>query len=265
VEDVELEHKYARDPGSSDALATTPEEQTVVQVNRNGYVLAWSPGKAESIKLPLTGVQARSRAVSPEGQVVAESSVDGTIVYGLDLASGKLSERFKHTGSGKAWCLALSSGGERLAAGFWDGTTRVYDVASSQVVFERKLLHTPTHVDLTADGQMLLVFTQRDGLRVIDLSTGEQRALWPPGSEMVRCVRFTSDGTRVIAGLNDRTARMWRVKDGRQLLLIEAGQSPQGIAWSEKQQLLATADGSVKLWKCRFDVAGSSDRPINDQ
>lgn len=62
----------------------------------------------------------------------------------------------------------------------------------------------------------------------------------------------------LLPDLNDRTARMWRVKDGRQLLVIEAGHSPQGIAWSEKHQLLVTADGTVKLWKCSFDVNGAS-------
>ncbi len=112
----------------------------------------------------------------------------------------------------------------------------------------------------STDGQRLVVATQRDGLLLIDLASGEQKSLWPPGANIVRCLRFSSDGRRVLAGLNDRTARMWRVADGRQLLVIEAGHSPQGIAWSEEKQVLATADGSVKLWQCSFEASDAEVR-----
>jgi WD40 repeat protein len=137
----------------------------------------------------------------------------------------------------------------------------VHAVPSGEVLFTHRLQHTPTHIDISADGQRIVVATQRDGLLLIDLASGEQTALWPPGANVVRCLRFSADGRRVLAGLNDRTARMWSVADGRQLLVVEAGHSPQGIAWSEERQILATADGAVKLWQCRFQASGAKEGP----
>ncbi len=259
LEDYALAEHYKPDAGGSDGLALT-SPGTVVQVNRHGYVLAWTPGEEEAIKLTLKGTHTRSRALSPDGLTAVASSEEGTSVYHIDAAGRQLDEQLHLPPSGKAWCLALTPQGKRLAAGFWDGKVDVYAVPGGEVLFTRKLQHTPTHIDLSADGQRLVVATQRDGLLLIDLANGEQKSLWPPGANIVRCLRFSSDGRRVLAGLNDRTARMWRVADGRQLLVIEAGHSPQGIAWSEEKQVLATADGSVKLWQCSFEASDAEVR-----
>lgn len=253
LEDFTLDQQYARDAGYSEGLACATEGR-LVQVNRQGYVLVWKPGNEVAIKLPLQGAHVRSRTVSPDGVAAAVSSAEGTTVYSIDLATRSLHEQLRVVNPRKAWCLALSRQGKHLAAGFWDGTVNVYESPSGKIVFGRKFDHTPTHCDITADGTLLVVVTQRDGLLLIDIATGKQQSLWPAGANIVRCLRFSADGRRLLAGFNDRTARMWNVADGRQMLVVEAGHSPQGIAWFEEQQLLATADGAVKLWKCRFDV-----------
>jgi ferric-dicitrate binding protein FerR (iron transport regulator) len=255
LDDFSLVQQYRFDAGGSDALALTKENR-VIQVNRNGYVLAWTPGEEEAIKLPLAGEHTRSRALSPDGSAAAVSSQEGTSVYRIAVADRELIEQLHLAPSGKAWCLALTPEGKQLAAGYWDGTVNVHAVPSGELLFTRKLQHTPTHVDISADARRIVVATQRDGLLLMDLASGEQKALWPPGANIVRCLRFSPDGRRVLAGLNDRTARMWSVADGRQLLVIEAGHAPQGIAWSEEKQVLATADGAVKLWQCHFQAAG---------
>jgi WD40 repeat protein len=243
-------HQYLVDPADAEGLALAKADAQLVMVTRGGKVISWRPGAQEALTIPLAGRNTRSRCLSPEGSVVAESSDGATTVYDIDVSGGTLRERRAFTDPGKAWCLALSRQGELLAGGFWDGTVRVIDTRTGEIRWERRLAHTPTHLDLTADGQRLVVFTQKDGIKQIDLATGEQRTLAEPSAGTVRCLRFDPSGRYVLAGLNDRTARMWSVEDGRQLLVIDAGHSPQGIAWSEEEQVLVTADGDVKLWKC---------------
>jgi WD40 repeat protein len=242
--------EYRRDPEFAEPLVLAGEKSPVMAVTRGGKVVAWQPGEKTAVSLALPGRQTRSRCLSPDGMVVAESGEQGTKVYDIDLAGRSLRERRSFPGPGKTWCLALSKNGDLLAAGYWDGTIRVLDTRSGELRWERRLAHTPTHLDLTRDGGRLVVFTQRDGIKQIDLTAGEQRTLWEPGAGTVRCLRFDPAGQYVLAGLNDRTARMWSVEDGRQLLVIDAGHAPQGIAWSEKEQVLVTADGAVKVWKC---------------
>lgn len=254
-------HEYRRDPHASDAIAFT-ESGTIALLNRNGVLISWQGDGDRATTLSLPERKARSRALSPDAETAAVSADKSTKVYSIDWKSRQIRERYAVKVPGKAWCLALSRGGGLLAAGFWDGKVCVYNIDTDEIVFETRLQHTPTRLDLSPDGRLLVVFTQKDGLKLIELATSEQHLLWPAGSEMMRCVSFTSDGQRVIAGLHDRTARMWSVADGRQLLVIEAGHAPQGIAWCEELQLLATADGAVKLWKCSFDapLASTPDR-----
>lgn len=247
--DYSLIDAYPADAGYSDGLAMS-QDGRVVQVNRQGYLLAWKPGETDALKFGFHKMETRSRAGAPDGRAAVVSGTEGTQVYRVDSESQSIHESLSIPPTGKAWCLALTPRGERLAAGYWDGTVNVYAVPSGEITFTRRLQHTPTHLDIAADGSCLVVATQRDGLIVIDLASGEQRMLWPPGPNLVRCLRFSADGKRVMAGLNDRTARLWNVADGRPLIVIEAGHSPQGIAWSEEKQLLVTADGAVKFWQC---------------
>src|SRR5690606_38209980 len=93
-------------------------------------------------------------------------------------------------------------------------------------------------------------FTQRDGIKIVAIATGAQQTLWGAGLVTVRCLKFSDDGLHVLAGMNDRTARMWSAASGEQLLVVDAGDAPQGIAWSESRQLVAAADREVRLWQC---------------
>jgi WD40 repeat protein len=224
----------------------------VVQLNRQGYLLLWRWAEGEARKAPLSGVNIRSRALSPDGLFVAQAHNGETELLSVDLAAGQVATVAQFKQPGKVGCLALSRGGRRLCAGSSGGALRVYDTATQAIVCEQKLADTPTHVALAEDGLRVAVFTQRDGLKLIDLATGEQQPLWPSESERVRCMRFTSDGTRLLAGMNDHTARVWAVTDGRPLLVIDFDHSLSGIAWSEERQLLAVAGGVVKLWRCNF-------------
>jgi hypothetical protein len=247
--------------GRSSGLAFA--DGTLVQIgndNRRDPLVLWRVGDKTATSFPLSGEDARSRAIAPDASCVAESDNAGTHVYAVD-PSGPNSPpklRVDLPGKGKAWCLALSQEGRFAAAGFWDGTLRVYDVAALQrgdadpsdaIVFQHKLMHTPTEAALTADGRQLAVFSRKDGLLLVDLESGERRAIWAAGAASVTCVKFTPDD-KLIAGLSDGTARMWSVSDGGALLVIEAGHVPRDIAWSPEASLLATAAGKVNLWQC---------------
>jgi ferric-dicitrate binding protein FerR (iron transport regulator) len=255
--------KYESKIGRSSGLALV--DDTLIQIGSDNHrepLILWRVGDTTATTFSLSDEEARSRAIAPDGSCVVESDNAGTHVYAIDPARLKTSPRLRADlpNKGKAWCLALSSTGRFAAAGFWDGTFRVYDVASLELpdadpaealVFERRLLHTPTQTALTADGKQLAVFSRKDGLLLIDLESGEQRLIWAAGAASVTCLKFTPDG-KLIAGLSDGTARMWSASGGAALLVIEAGHVPHDIAWSPEASLLATAAGKVNLWQCEL-------------
>jgi ferric-dicitrate binding protein FerR (iron transport regulator) len=249
IESLAEAQSWQQEPRYADALAFGKDGE-IVRVNKNGEVLVWHSANDSSTKLKLPGEQFRSVAISPDATAIAASPERSVAVYQIAANSESLEPRFSQPQAGKAWCLSLTPGGQQLAAGFWDGTVRVYDVDGGDLLFEQRLKHTPTQISLAPEADRLAVFTQKDGLKLIYLQTGVQHELWPPASELIRTLRFSADGKYVLAGMNDHTARIWGGYDGRQLLVADVGFSPQGIAWSEKHQLLAVADGTVKLWKC---------------
>jgi len=235
----------------------------VVQVGSDSKqvpVILWRPGEDRVAKLSLGGQSVRSRAISPDGRYVAESDEDGTHVFSIDPAKATSQRLVDLPGKGKAWCLALSDAAQFAGAGYWDGAVRVWRLASAGsasaadsaplVVWENKLRHTPTQMALSADGKQLAVFSNKDGLLLVDLASGKQRLIWAAGAANVTCVRFTPDGSRLMAGLSDGTARMWSTGDGQALVLIDAGHVPRDLAWSAQDSLLVTAAGKVKLWQC---------------
>ncbi len=236
-------------------LAFGDDGAALVQVNnrgKDGMATIWRHSKKKKAKrIRLPGKNVRSRALSPHGLFLAESSESGLQIFAVNTAKARLSSVAKFSHKGKAWCMSLSESGKLAAAGYWNGPVRVYDVESKEVIFERKLTHTPTYIALSQDGNRLAIYTHKDGLVLIDLLTGQQQSLWAGGVANVSCLRFTSDGQRVLAGLNDGTARMWSI-DGRALLVIDVGHTPRDVAWSDMSSIFATANGSVNLWQCEI-------------
>ncbi|QDU96583.1 FecR domain-containing protein [Lignipirellula cremea] len=284
AEDFEVQSEYKRDVSRSFGLAFGPDGQTVVRLSHD-HVLLWKPSESEARKLPLAQRPARSRALSPDGRFVVMSSEEGIELSSIDFAAGELNPVAvlpnRNGKSGKAWSLAFSADGQRLAAGFWDGTVRVYsldvgrianlpavaapsNVSPSDATEEDrpsgKPLYTIAHeyrlagvvirVAITADGRYLAAFTNKAELQLINTATGEQQTLWEsPGASAFSMI-FSRDDRWLMAGGSDRTARLWSIPDGKPLLVINTEHVPQGMLSVPQRRLLITAGDSVKVWEC---------------
>lgn len=254
-----VQSEYKRDVSASLGLAFAPDGQTIVRLGYD-HVLLWKPGESEARKLPLGQRPVRSRALSPDGRFVVESSDKGIELSVIDFAAGQL----KHVAvlpnrngeQGKAWSLAFSHDGSRLAAGFWDGTLRVYklDVGRIadlhyEIAHEYQLAATVFSAAISGDGRYLAGFTNKAGLQLIDTTTGEQRTLSESSGANPFSMIFTPDHRWLMVGGSDRTARLWSIPDGKPLLVIKTEHVPQGMLSLHRRRLLITAAGSVKVWE----------------
>jgi WD40 repeat protein len=198
---------------------------------------------------------AREAVFSADGRWLATTSAAGPVVLRRlpDLA---VARRLTHEGGATAAAFAPDS--RRLASAGYDGTIRIWDVATGRALGRLEGAQgTVWSIDFSPDGLRLAAAGEDRIIRVWDLAQG-RLALRLAGHERnVWEVRFSPDGRRLASGSFDRTARLWDSATGAPLqVLREHRQAVVGLDWSPDGRLLATSgDDSTILLRRASDGA----------
>ena len=149
--------------------------------------------------------------------------------------------------------------GRHLISASDDKTVRVWDVETGEIVRiirgqigegdEGKIFAAA----LSPDNRMLAVggYPSRWGIRLIDFQTGKVIRLLKGHTNVIFDIAFSPDGSQLISGGGDFTARIWDVRSGRNLHILEghtdsiytATFSPDG-----KVAVTGSDDDTLKLW-----------------
>ena len=70
-------------------------------------------------------------------------------------------------------------------------------------------------------------------------------------------VAFSPDGTRIVTGSWDRTAKVWDARTGAPLLELKGTQTVNSVAFSPDGRRIVTGswDGTAKVWDARTGAA----------
>ncbi len=164
----------------------------------------------------------RTVAFSPDGQLLASGSLDGTIAL-WELGSGRQRPSLQgHRGSVEA--LAFSRTGDMLVSGGADGTARSWELATGKAL-----------VTLATGKALVTLGGLRDATSVLS-------------------VAFAPDG-RVAVGSSDGTLRLWQPR-GQEVQALDKHDVPvQAVAFSPDGQLLASAAmDTVRLFDAHSGV-----------
>lgn len=96
----------------------------------------------------------------------------------------------------------------------------------------------------TTSGGSSKVWNSRTGEMVAELKGAHKR--------LICCVRFSSDGNRIVTAAHDKKVVIWNAKSGEIVAeLLGHTKEVDGIALSPDGRLLATAslDGTAMIWK----------------
>lgn len=138
-------------------------------------------------------------AYSRDGRYIATGRDDGVLSI-LDADTLQSISRFEEADEGVV-ALAWSSDG-LLAASSFDGSTRVYDPASEQLVSTMTIASGAQafNVAFSNDGLTVAVAGGDGTLRLFEASTGRVVQTYPNHSDKMYSVAFSPDGQRVAAG-----------------------------------------------------------------
>jgi WD40 repeat protein len=214
----------------------------------------------------------KSAAVSRDGKRLVSGGRDNTVKL-WDAATGRLLRTFEGH-SDYVTSVAFSPDGARLLSGSDDKTLKLWDAASGQLIRSWEAqLHDVTAVAFAPDGRYLLSAGSGDmdsSVKLWDAQSGQlvrmfgayatyelEGTKWHGSvqgrhTNSVNSVAFSTDGTRLVSGSDDKTVKLWDVSSGQLIRTLEGHSSRvRSVAYSpDGSRVLSggTRDGELRLW-----------------
>lgn len=156
----------------------------------------------------ITGVK-----FSPDNLSIAWSEANGTVRIRTLAGSWKLV--FNLDGL-SAHSLDFHPAGDRLAAGFSNGSIHIIDIASGYSIQILKSHTQPVNcLAFTADGRWLVSGSKDGSARLWsaeeDGLQASPRQIFSGHSDAIRCISLSPDGKLLASGSEDETVRLWRL------------------------------------------------------
>lgn len=159
--------------------------------------------------------------------------------------------------------VAIDLSGKRFATGGWEGTARIWNLATNRL--EQTLAHDCDYVhsvSFSPDGKYLATGSNsaKGFVQLWDAATGENVRSFKGHTDAVLSVMFSRDGRQLLTGSYDKTARLWNVETGEQ---IREFRGHTLWVWSatfsrdEKRIVTTGQDGTAIV----YDVEGRGQTP----
>ncbi|MEO6594179.1 MAG: serine/threonine-protein kinase, partial [Planctomycetota bacterium] len=235
----------------------------LVTCDVDGVADAWS-AEQPSVRILHHTRSVTTVGFAPDATQVVTGCEDGSLRI-WNRASGDL-DRELTTGTGRARSLAFTADGTSMVACCLEACIRICTWSTKQV----KTVQFPaivTCVALHSDSQSGAVGCEDGQVFAVDLASGLSRTIGRHDGP-VECAAFAIDGTSLVTGGADRTARRWTLRDdARERLMskctpfapsdlyvckrvLSVRPTPDGKSW-----LLTTDHPRLYLWDAIADSA----------
>ncbi|WGT67843.1 WD40 domain-containing protein [cyanobacterium endosymbiont of Epithemia clementina EcSB] len=199
-------------------------------------------------KNKLTGHQdaVNSVSFSPNGQLIATSSSDGTI----RLWDWQGRERLVITDhQGNIYRVAFSPDGQSIATASQDDTAKVWTLQGEKLATLKGHKSSVYSVSFSPNGKRLVTTSRDYTARVWDLQ-GRQLAILKGHQKSIDHGIFNPDGQRIATASRDGTVKVWDSQGNLLKTLKDDVNSFYSVSFSPDGQRLAASakDGTVRIW-----------------
>jgi WD40 repeat protein len=238
-------------------LAWDPNGGRLAAGTQDGEVRIWDLDEQVREHRLLEGHESPVMAISwsSGGDWLASGSLDERIRV-WDVETGKVVQEF-YSRNGAVLCVSFDPEGRRLATCGGDNLLCIWDVQTG------KLLQA-IHPDWSSGarciawdpgGSRLVVGSGQGMLHVFDANEGELlrrvRTSGSPNSPVIS-VAWSSCGTELLSGSDDKTVRVWSADDLALLRTLPGHEnSVNSVGWSSAGAHIVSgsSDGSVRIWE----------------
>lgn len=159
-------------------------------------------------------------AAAEAGTLAAAGCADGRVAV-WDAAEGRLLHTWsEHTAN--VLSVAFSRDGRRVVSASADGTARVYDLDSPEVLVLREHTDKVYCAAFSADGSRIATGCLDSVVRLFDARDGQLVLELRGHDDYVHDVAFSPDGTLLASGSGDGTVRLWDTRPTRERVLARA-------------------------------------------
>lgn len=244
----------------STAVEFVPGTRSLVSVGDDGRITLTEVDTQQEIR-KFDGLVDRvhALAVSPDGQLIASASGDGSVTL-WDSRSGRERRRLGERGTAPLLSVTFSADGQRVTAGAADGRLLTWSVDSGRLENARKphsgpvcaLAASPDGQWLVSGGQDAAVIVRSATHSSGDAVSGDG-AQWkvPVGSSEIHSLAFDHPAAVLAVACGDGTVELWDVALRKLVRKFRAHAGPvRSVRFSPEGSLIATAgsDRMIRLW-----------------
>jgi hypothetical protein len=194
-------------------------------------------------------------ALSPDGKLLAASGGRGKL-YDFHLWDvARLRRTRSFTGHrGTVWDVVFAPDGKTLATGAWDGTARVWDMATGkQLRFftMRRPNNWVMQVCFILDGKALATLSG-ETVNLWELATGKVFRSISDDKHRIQTFALSPDGHTLATGGMDGTVQLWEVASGKEIAVFRGHQGHVNkMAFAPDGRFLASGgqDCGTLIWQ----------------